>query len=109
MPGVGCDGAHRLLLRVESIRIAAEILAPEVLFKLELQCSGLPTEARCTFRLTERVEDFRHAHPGVEDVPLELAERLGLPDLTAVGIHDRIRRILPAHVLVTLGRTCSVL
>ena len=50
----------------------------------------------------ERVVDLRHPHPRVEDVALELAERLRRVDLAAVGVHHGVARVLPPEVLVAL-------
>src|SRR5262249_48111897 len=49
-------------------------------------------------------ENLRHASPGVVNVTLKLAERLGTLYQRAIRIHDRIARILPAHVLVASRR-----
>ena len=44
--------------------------------------------------------DLRHPHPRVEDVALQLAERLRGADLAAVGVDHGVARVLPPEVLV---------
>src|SRR5437763_875854 len=89
--------------------VELEVLAPA--FRLERRTEGarLGTQPGRALRLGERIEDLRHAQPRVEDVALELAQRLRLPDLAAVGIDDRVDRVLPAHVLVALRGARPVL
>src|SRR5947199_1649291 len=109
MAGVGGDRPDGLLLWIERERVEPEVLAPE--FRLERRTEGarLGTQPGRALRLGERIEDLRHAQPRVEDVALELAQRLRLPDLAAVGIDDRVDRVLPAHVLVALRGARPVL
>src|SRR5262245_50330448 len=109
MAGVGCDSSDGSLVGIEPERIEAEILAPERRLEGRLQDARFRPQLRRARRLAERVEDLRHAHPRIEDIALQLAERLRLRDGTAVGIDDRVPGVFPAHVLVALRGARPVL
>src|SRR5205809_439363 len=55
-------------------------------------------------RCTTRAARSGRAMPLVEHVTLQLAQRLRLLDLTAVGIHHRVARVFPTHVFVAKRR-----
>src|SRR5579871_1361061 len=97
---VGGDRPDRLLARIQSIRIAANIFAPESLLETGLQVGRLAAQICASRRIAERVEYLGHTHPGVEDVTLELTEGFGLLDLATVWIHYGIPGILPSHVVI---------
>src|SRR5439155_23997157 len=107
--GVGGDRPDGLLLGIEREGVEAEVLAPELRLERRPERTRLGAQPRRALRLAEDVEDLRHAHPRVEDVALELAQRLRLPDLAAVGVDDRVDRVLPPHVLVALRGARPVL
>src|SRR5438094_3318701 len=106
---VGGDRPHGLLLGVERERIEPEVLAPEPGFEGGAQSTGLAAQRDRPLGLAERVEHLGHPEPRVEDVALELAQRLRRRHLAAVGVDDRVARIPPAHVLVALRRARPVL
>src|SRR5207302_3727 len=81
-------------------RVEAEILAPEALLEPGPELGRLPAQLARPRRLAQRVVDLRHPHPRVEDVALQLAERLRGADLAAVGVHHGVAGVLPPEVLV---------
>src|SRR5262249_8436573 len=109
MPRIRGDGAHRLLLGVERQGVEAEVVAPEALLEGTPEALRPGAQGARARRIADRLERFGHAHPGVEDVALQLAERLGRSDLRTVRVDDRVAGVLPAHVLVALRRAAAVL
>jgi hypothetical protein len=109
MPRVGRDGPDLLFVGVESVGVTPDLLTPEPLLEARPEACRFPAQVGCPPGVSQRVEHLGHAHPGVEHVSLQLAERLRLLDLTAVRIHDRVARVLPADVLVSQGAPGSVL
>src|SRR6516162_2299784 len=108
MPGIGRDGQDLVLVSVERIGVKAETLVPEHFVEAREQSGSLGAQFSRPIGLAERIEDLRHANPSVVNVTLKLAERLGSLYQRAIGIHDRIARILPAHVLVASRRASLI-
>ena len=100
MPGVGCDRQHLVLVSIERVDIKSQFLIPEGVVEPLEQSGSLGTQRLRAVRLSERLENLSHADPGTVDVALQLAQRLRPLHKRAIGIHDRIARILPGHVLV---------
>ena len=108
MSGIGRDGQDLVLVAVERIGIEPEFFVPESLVEPSEQSSGLGPQFRGTLGLAENIENLCHTEPSIVDVALKLAERLGPLYQRAIRIHDRIARILPAHVLVASRRACLI-
>src|SRR5262249_2249572 len=108
MARVRRDRPNGLLLGIEAIGVEANILAPESLFEAPLQVLRLPPQLAAVGRIVQDIEHLGHAQPGIVDIALQLAESLRLCDLSTVGIHDGVARVLPSHVLVALRRSSPV-
>src|SRR5215469_9555308 len=105
VPGVGRDGSHLFLAAIECVSIESSLFAPEEVLEFPLQLGGLLAQSRRELRLGEVVKSVSHPQPCVEGVTLQFAQRLGALHRRTVWIHDGVRGIFPAHVLVALGRS----
>src|SRR5262249_17602960 len=95
---------HRgdLLLRgIQPVGEAPLALHPECLVETQLERLCLLEQCLSTWLVTQHPVDLGHAQLRVIDIALQLAEALGLLHLAAVGVDDRLARVLPADVLVT--------
>ncbi len=109
MARVGRDGQHRLLLAVEREGVGAARLVPERRVEPLEQRRRLVAKRVGARGLAQGGVDLRHPAPGIVDVALQLAQRLGAAHQAAVGIHHRLAAVLPGHVLVAGGRASLVL
>ena len=100
MARVGCDAQHLALLAIQHERVEAALLVPERVVEATEQRRRLVAQRGGALGAAEFVVDLRHAQPGVIDIALQFAHRLGPFHRRAVGVVHRIAGILPRHVLV---------
>ena len=105
MPHVRGNAKHFFLLAVQAIGVDARVFVPEHLVEAVVECLGLRAQGDGAVRLAECFEHFRHTLPGIIDVALQFAQRLGAAHQRAVEIGDGVAGILPALVLVALRGT----
>ncbi len=109
MAGIGGDRHHLPLFAVQHVGVETGFLVPEGFVELLEQRRGLLAQARGAIGLAQRIEHLGHADPGVVDIALQFAQRLGSAHRRPVGIDHGIAGIFPGHVLIADRRAGLVL
>ena len=96
--GVRRHDAARPLVAVEGQGVGAQVVAPEALLERVAQPLGLAAQRARTLVVAKRGRELGGVHLGRIHVALHLAERHRPFGQRAVGMEDRVVRVLPALV-----------
>src|SRR4029079_12120538 len=107
--GVRGDRADLLLRAVESEGVRPLGLPPHLLVDPVEQDARLAVEAAGVLRPAEDLVDVAHPELRVVDVALQRAGRDRQVGEAAIRVEDRVARVLPALVVVAVGRAGLVL
>ena len=89
-PGLEATVSTWLLVPIETIGIETALLVPELRIEFLEQRRRFVSQGARLFAIAELVVNVGHAKPGVVDVALQLAKRLGAFYVGAVRVHDGI-------------------
>src|SRR3954468_2438302 len=94
--GVRGSYATRTFMTVEGERIGRFVVTPESILERLTESFGLPAQLIGALGRAEHVGKCRRALPGIVDVRLHLTQGNGRLRRRAVGVKDRILRVLPS-------------